>query len=207
MASCWSASEASEASDCSGCSDGFCSCQPSHDFLSLQDHYKPTFWDQTHELWPAYVVAFTLLVPRQGDAPTPSGELLRVMSRLYHDYYNNGNVTLFHMFGNQFNAEPRSCTVPWDAPAAFKEFMCLGPQEAVRQSVLEAAMEAVVWHAWELVAGDRGYNRAAARIQAAFKGHGARKEYAAMIEAHFAPGGRGARQTIDRLQQNTPLAV
>ena len=40
---------------------------------------------ETNELW-------SRLVPAQGKAATVNGELIRIAHRLYHEYFNNGNM-------------------------------------------------------------------------------------------------------------------
>lgn len=49
-----------------------------------------TFWGQDHKLFPLYEALQTKLVPVHGEASTEHGELLRSVSNVYYDMYNNG---------------------------------------------------------------------------------------------------------------------
>ena len=51
---------------------------------------KCLFWEKTHELSELYSALFNLLVPVSGVASTKHGELLRMVSRLMYDIFNNG---------------------------------------------------------------------------------------------------------------------
>ena len=48
------------------------------------------FWDGTHPLYALQEQLHAELVPPQGKANTPHGELLRCATNLYYDVYNNG---------------------------------------------------------------------------------------------------------------------
>jgi len=48
------------------------------------------YWDHTSRFHEEYQDLWNELVPAQGEAPTLQGELLRNMSRIAYDYYNNG---------------------------------------------------------------------------------------------------------------------
>jgi hypothetical protein len=48
------------------------------------------FWDHNSPHQDLYNSLYTKLVPASGKAPTEHGNLLRCMSKLYYDYYNNG---------------------------------------------------------------------------------------------------------------------
>jgi len=58
------------------------------------------YWDRSSKHYEEYEDLYDELVPAQGEANTLQGELLRMISRLSHDYYNNG-------FGNNKEAEAR----------------------------------------------------------------------------------------------------
>ena len=57
------------------------------------------FWDGTHPLSNLQEDLTEKLVPAFGDAMTPHGELLRCMSNLYYDVYNNGYCNREVLFG------------------------------------------------------------------------------------------------------------
>lgn len=48
------------------------------------------FWDSTHSLSKLYSTLYDVLVPSSGSASTKHGELLRMISRLVYDVFNNG---------------------------------------------------------------------------------------------------------------------
>lgn len=49
-----------------------------------------SYWCGTGAHEKLYRRLFKLLVPKSGNADTAQGELLRAMSKIYYDYYNNG---------------------------------------------------------------------------------------------------------------------
>ena len=51
---------------------------------------KPSYWQETGEYQAVYDRLWEKLIPDCGEAETQHGELLRAISRLAHDYYNNG---------------------------------------------------------------------------------------------------------------------
>lgn len=50
-----------------------------------------SYWDGTGAYQAEYKEMYDALVPIQGEADTVNGELIRSVSRLTHDYFNNGN--------------------------------------------------------------------------------------------------------------------
>lgn len=58
--------------------------------LHFTGSIEAKFWDGTHELSDDYKVLYDQLVPGMGEAATLHGELLRNVSRLQYDIYNNG---------------------------------------------------------------------------------------------------------------------
>ena len=53
-----------------------------------------TYWNDEGIYQTEYNELYKYLVPNCGDAPTIQGELLRVISRLNYDYFNNGNCNV-----------------------------------------------------------------------------------------------------------------
>jgi RecJ-like exonuclease len=51
-----------------------------------------SYWDETGYYQSIYDRLQSNLVPRQGEAETLHGELIRSISRLYYDFCNNGNI-------------------------------------------------------------------------------------------------------------------
>jgi hypothetical protein len=49
-----------------------------------------TYWNNKGRHTPLYEELTTKLVPEEGRAPTPYGELLSAIGRVYYDWYNNG---------------------------------------------------------------------------------------------------------------------
>lgn len=52
--------------------------------------YEPTYWNKTGELQDMHECLFRALVPISGEAPTPAGEAVRWISKIYYEVYNNG---------------------------------------------------------------------------------------------------------------------
>lgn len=50
-----------------------------------------TYWNETGAYQKEYNRLLKKLVPEKNEAETVHGELIRSMSRLYYDYFNNGN--------------------------------------------------------------------------------------------------------------------
>ena len=50
------------------------------------------YWNMNGAYQQEYDELWTKLVPAIGDAETTNGELLRTSAKLYHDYFNNGNM-------------------------------------------------------------------------------------------------------------------
>ena len=55
-----------------------------------RERYSPTYWGSRGKYQKLYDTLYAQLVPNSGKADTPAGELLRQISRVYHDLYNNG---------------------------------------------------------------------------------------------------------------------
>ena len=53
-----------------------------------------TYWNDEGVYQTEFDELYKYLVPNCGDAPTVQGELLRVISRLNYDYFNNGNCNV-----------------------------------------------------------------------------------------------------------------
>ena len=53
--------------------------------------YEPTYWDNAGKYQKEYDKLYSRIVPAQGEAATPDGELLRMISRFYYDRFNNGH--------------------------------------------------------------------------------------------------------------------
>tara|TARA_Y100000114_G_scaffold110177_1_gene103781 strand:- start:1654 stop:2145 length:492 start_codon:yes stop_codon:yes gene_type:complete len=53
-----------------------------------------TYWNDEGIYQTEYNELYKILVPDCGDAPTIQGELIRVVSRLNYDYFNNGNCNV-----------------------------------------------------------------------------------------------------------------
>ncbi len=51
---------------------------------------KVSYWNNCGALQDSYLRLATTLIPNSGDCSTLEGELLRAVSKVYHDYYNNG---------------------------------------------------------------------------------------------------------------------
>lgn len=52
--------------------------------------YEPTYWNEKGKHQKLYRSLFKKLVPQEGEANTISGEILRIVSKIYYDIYNNG---------------------------------------------------------------------------------------------------------------------
>tara|TARA_R100001086_G_scaffold63867_1_gene29634 strand:+ start:13164 stop:13655 length:492 start_codon:yes stop_codon:yes gene_type:complete len=56
-----------------------------------------TYWNDEGIYQTEYNELYKILVPDCGDAPTIQGELIRVVSRLNYEYFNNGNCNAQHV--------------------------------------------------------------------------------------------------------------
>ena len=58
---------------------------------------KNTYWNSKGKHQKLYDYLSEKLIPDYDEADTPHGEFLRCISRLYHDYYNNGFCNIGNM--------------------------------------------------------------------------------------------------------------
>ena len=56
----------------------------------MKKEYVPQYWNGLGRYQIDYDDLYDELVPREGKAPTERGEILRIVSRLHYDIYNNG---------------------------------------------------------------------------------------------------------------------
>lgn len=80
------------------------------------------YWLSNGKHQALYNILFPRLVPRSGPAPTRHGELLRVMSRIYRAFHNDGDEHVF-MLVDMGRVEPRDLRVPEDAPSEAKDLV------------------------------------------------------------------------------------
>lgn len=75
--------------------------------------YEPKYWNHQGRLQKRYDELYAILVPDSGDAPTTIGQMLRYMSKIYYDIYNNGGCNLdmdyFKDGGAFLNLHYRTC--------------------------------------------------------------------------------------------------
>jgi hypothetical protein len=50
------------------------------------------YWNNTGKYQKAYDHFWKILIPKSGNAETPYGEVLRLISKIYYRYYNDGDV-------------------------------------------------------------------------------------------------------------------
>lgn len=55
-----------------------------------KETYLPQYWNGTGKYQELYEELFQNLVPKEGNAPSNLGEMLRITSKLYYDIFNNG---------------------------------------------------------------------------------------------------------------------
>jgi hypothetical protein len=60
-------------------------------YESFQQINESSYWDERGKYQEEYKKLYDELVPDQGAAETVKGELLRAVSRLYYEAFNNGN--------------------------------------------------------------------------------------------------------------------
>lgn len=85
------------------------------------------YWNKTGKYQGLYDTYFAKLVPKRGNACTPHGELLRVMTKILYRFYNDGDDTWFHMV--QMGACDELYTPPHDVPSDVKRFFMYIPEE------------------------------------------------------------------------------
>lgn len=57
---------------------------------------KQTYWNNNGKHQRLNDALWEILVPRMGEAETEQGEALRIVSKIYYDYYNNGCCNLVY---------------------------------------------------------------------------------------------------------------
>ena len=82
-----------------------------------------SYWTNSGKYQEAYDVLYDKLVPARGRAATPHGELLRVFSRIYYHFYNDGDDTA-RAIVEAGRAEYSELEAPADAPGEVQAFMC-----------------------------------------------------------------------------------
>lgn len=65
-----------------------------------------TYWNSKSPYNYLYDKLYDALVPRMGEAETEGGELIRAVSRLGHEYYNNGNCNALEV---EYDEVPYDC--------------------------------------------------------------------------------------------------
>lgn len=98
------------------------------------EQYVPLYWTHSGTYDALCESLCEQLVPPEGDAPTDVGQMLRWMSKIYYDIYNNGGCNLdmpFFKEGRQFLYSYRSRLKPvaaelgiGDFYAKLKAFVC-----------------------------------------------------------------------------------
>lgn len=106
------------------------------------------YWDHTGAHQALYDSIREKLVPRSGPAPTPHGELLRVATRVYYAFHNDGDDTAAALVGMRRIEERDLRAAPADAPTAIKDlFAKLRAGRRIRAGELELAVDAAVTYA------------------------------------------------------------
>lgn len=59
--------------------------------MKTEKEYEFTYWKDNGKYQKEYQKFYDELVPHQGKSKTTDGELLRCISRFYHDRHNNGH--------------------------------------------------------------------------------------------------------------------
>ena len=62
--------------------------------MDTEQKYRPRYWSRTGEFQEDYNRLHAALVPKEGSAKTRRGQLLRYVSNIYYDVYNNGGCNL-----------------------------------------------------------------------------------------------------------------
>ena len=78
------------------------------------------YWNKKGTYQSLYDRHFAKLVPKSGEADTPHGELLRVMTNITYRFYNDGDATWFDVV--QMGACDEFYVPPHDAPADVRRF-------------------------------------------------------------------------------------
>lgn len=78
------------------------------------------YWNNTGTYQDLYDRHFAKLVPKSGEAGTPHGELLRVMTNITYRFYNDGDATWFDVV--HMGACDEYYAPPYDAPADVRQF-------------------------------------------------------------------------------------
>jgi hypothetical protein len=68
-----------------------------------------TYWSNTGMFQKEYDNLYDLHVPSSGSSNTIGGEIIRTISRIYYDYYNNGLCNLVQNVGNYNSDDSDDC--------------------------------------------------------------------------------------------------
>jgi len=66
--------------------------------------YEPKYWNKKGKYQKQYNEMYVRLVPDSGEADTEHGEIIRIISRVYYDHFNNGGCNLS---GQEYGAKLR----------------------------------------------------------------------------------------------------
>lgn len=90
------------------------------------------YWDESSPYMAEYQEFWEELVPREGEADTLQGELLRMISRISYDYYNNGfgndrseEAQFLNQHANLFKPQMRDPNI-WDTFYSLYEDIAFG---------------------------------------------------------------------------------
>jgi hypothetical protein len=66
-------------------------------------NYQPKYWNEKGRYQDLHKSLQEALVPREGEADTEHGEILRIASNLYYDIFNNGGCNFDVMRDDRIN--------------------------------------------------------------------------------------------------------
>jgi hypothetical protein len=105
-----------------------------------------TYWGHDGKYEAAYHRLWDALVPKQGEAATPHGELLRLTSQHYYDAFNNGWCNVRYQWGTFSDTRGRFVELAAVLPQPHRKRAALVARGRISLARLERFTDAVIAH-------------------------------------------------------------
>jgi hypothetical protein len=99
--------------------------------------YEPKYWNGEGKYQKQHSEIFNRLVPSEGKAKTKAGEILRMVSSIYYDQFNNGGCNLWE--GRREDVNGLHYLVPDEKKGEAMRFSV--PLDVMREDVSDSAYE------------------------------------------------------------------
>jgi hypothetical protein len=118
--------------------------------------YEPTYWNNRGKYQKKYDALYGKHVPQEGAADTKYGEIIRIVSKLYHDIFNNGGCN-FDVYKNM--RASLLLSVPKYAYESTKHFTAPPPRDWLKnnnyQRFLDTYVNWAILYAESLIAEEK----------------------------------------------------